>query len=108
MLHVALRADACIRQRHACCVAARNMHDPYDAFVAFVNVAGSAAGPLAGRTFAAKDLLDVAGHVTGGGNPDWPRGRAPAAQHAAAVQRLLDAGASLVGKTRTDELSRGI
>jgi amidase len=84
------------------------MHDPYDAFIAFVNIAGRGEGPLAGRTFAAKDLLDVAGHVTGGGNPDWPRGRAPAAHHAASVQRLLDAGARLVGKTRTDELSRGI
>src|SRR5712691_6434001 len=34
-------------------------------------LAGVANGPLAGLTFAAKDIFDVAGYVTGGGNPDW-------------------------------------
>jgi amidase len=84
------------------------MPDPFDAFVSFVRVAGRAGGPLADRTFAVKDLLDVAGCVTGGGNPDWAAAQRPAERHAVAVQRLLDAGATLVGKTRTDELSRGI
>jgi amidase len=69
---------------------------------------GKAGGPLAGLTFAAKDLFDVAGHTTGGGNPDWPRGRDMPTRHAWAVQRLLDAGASLIGKTITDEVSLGI
>ena len=32
-------------------------------------IAGRAGGPLSGLTFAAKDLFDVAGHPTGGGNP---------------------------------------
>ena len=32
---------------------------------------GKPGGPLSGLTFAAKDIFDVAGHVTGGGNPDW-------------------------------------
>ena len=72
-----------------------------------LHVAGAASGPLAGLTFAAKDLFDVAGHPTGGGNPDWPRGPVPA-RHAWAVQTLLDAGATLVGKTVTDEVSLGI
>ena len=36
------------------------MLDPLDAFVSFVRVAGRAGGPLADRTFAVKDLLDVA------------------------------------------------
>ena len=31
---------------------------------------GATDGPLAGLTFAAKDIFDVAGYVTGGGNPD--------------------------------------
>lgn len=84
------------------------MHDPFDAFVSFVRVAGREHGPLAGCSFAVKDLLDVAGCVTGGGNPDWAAAQRPAGRHAVAVQRLLDAGATLVGKTRTDELSRGI
>lgn len=71
-------------------------------------IAGAAFGPLAGLTFAAKDLFDVAGHPTGGGNPDWPRAHPVPTRHAWAVQALLGAGASLVGKTVTDEVSLGI
>jgi amidase len=84
------------------------MRDHCNAFVSFSHVAGAADGLLAGRTFAVKDLLDVAGTVTGGGNADWAATATPATRHAVAVQRLLDAGATLVGKTKTDELSRGI
>src|SRR5512145_1218754 len=73
-----------------------------------VRIAGAPAGPLAGLTFAAKDLFDVAGHPTGGGNPDWPRDRPVPTRHAWAVQTLLDAGATLIGKTITDEVSLGI
>ena len=73
-----------------------------------VRIEGRALGPLAGLTFAAKDLFDVAGVVTGGGNPDWPRKRPIPERHAVVVQRLLDAGATLVGKTITDEVSLGI
>jgi amidase len=73
-----------------------------------VRIAGARDGPLAGRTFAAKDLFDVAGHPTGGGNPDWARHNPVPTRHAWAVQRLLDAGATLVGKTITDEVSLGI
>jgi amidase len=73
-----------------------------------VRIAGAPAGPLAGLTFAAKDLFDVAGHRTGGGNPDWARHHPVPTRHAWAVQRLLDAGASLIGKTITDEVSLGI
>src|SRR5262249_32752124 len=71
-------------------------------------VAGAPHGPLAGLTFAAKDLFDVAGHPTGGGNPDWARHRPVPTRHAWAVQRLLDAGATPIGKTLTDEGSPGI
>ena len=73
-----------------------------------VRIAGAATGPLAGRTFAAKDLFDVAGYPTGGGNPDWARSHPIPTRHAWAVQRLLDAGATLIGKTITDEVSLGI
>jgi amidase len=69
---------------------------------------GAAAGPLAGLTFAAKDLFDIAGHVTGAGNPDWLMTHPPAQRTAPAVQVLVDNGAEMVGKTQTDELSRGI
>jgi amidase len=73
-----------------------------------VRIAGASRGPLAGLTFAAKDLFDVAGHPTGGGNPDWARYHPIPTRHAWAVERLLDAGATLIGKTITDEVSLGI
>jgi len=73
-----------------------------------VRIDGRPGGPLSGLTFAAKDLFDVAGVPTGGGNHDWPIGRPVPSRHAWAVQALLDAGATLVGKTVTDEVSLGI
>jgi amidase len=73
-----------------------------------LRIAGAPIGPLTGLTFAAKDLFDVAGHATGGGNPDWGRHHPIPIRHAWAVQRLLDAGATLIGKTITDEVSLGI
>ena len=73
-----------------------------------VHIEGRPGGPLSGLTFAAKDLFDVAGHPTGGGNPDWARANPVPTRHAWAVQRLLDAGATLIGKTITDEVSLGI
>ena len=73
-----------------------------------VRIDGTPGGPLAGMTFAAKDLFDVAGLLTGGGNPDWARQHPIPTRHAWAVQRLLDAGATLIGKTITDEVSLGI
>ena len=86
------------------------MDDDFGAFVPGerFRLEGAEGGPLAGLTFAAKDLFDVAGHPTGGGNPDWPKGRPIPQRHAWAVQRMLDAGATLIGKTITDEVSLGI
>ena len=69
---------------------------------------GAASGPLSGLRFAAKDIFDVAGHVTGGGNPDWRATHEKAEHTAWAVQVLVDAGATMVGKTHTDELTRGL
>jgi amidase len=65
----------------------------------------SASGPLDGWTFAVKDLIDVAGTRTGGGNPDWLKTQSDAAMSAPAVEALLAAGATLNGKTVTDELA---
>ena len=73
-----------------------------------VRVAGSAGGPLSDLAFAVKDLFDVAGEPTGGGNPDWGRANPIPERHAALVERLLRAGASVAGKTITDEISLGI
>src|SRR5262252_2163139 len=84
--------------------------DPVNAFVPGprIRIEGRPDGPLAGLTFAAKDLFDVAGHPTGGGNPDWARSNPVPTRHAWAVQKLLDSGATLIGKTITDEVSLGI
>jgi amidase len=68
-------------------------------------IAGAPSGPLHGLTFATKDIFDIAGRVTGCGNPDWLASHAPAARNAPAVQKLLDAGAHMIGKTITDELA---
>jgi amidase len=70
-----------------------------------VELAGAANGPLAGLTFGAKDIYDVAGHKTGFGSPDWLATHDAASVTAPVVQRLLAAGARMVGKTHTDELT---
>ena len=49
-------------------------------------------GPLSGLTFAAKDLFDVAGHVTGAGSPDWLATHQEADMTASSVTNLLKAG----------------
>ncbi|OAN44735.1 amidase [Paramagnetospirillum marisnigri] len=86
------------------------MHDPLNAFAlgGDVYIDGAKTGPLAGLTFAAKDVFDVQGYVTGAGNPDWRRLAEPAKHTAWAVAAMLESGARLVGKTHTDELSKGI
>lgn len=86
------------------------MDDTVNAFVSgtMVPIAGKAGGPLDGLSFAVKDLFDVAGLPTGGGNHDWALVHPVPDRHAWAVQTLLDAGARFVGKTITDEVSLGI
>jgi len=84
--------------------------DHLNAFVAGprCRIAGAPAGSLAGLEFAVKDLIDVAGWPTGGGNPDWPAYAGTPVCHARVVEMLLAAGASVVAKTITDEVSLGI
>src|SRR5437660_3621458 len=88
----------------------QRLDDPLNAFCQDTEayLVGAANGPLTGLTFAAKDIFDIAGHVTGGGNPDWQATHAAATRTAWAVQVLVDAGAAMVGKTITDEITRGI
>ncbi len=66
-------------------------------------IAGSANGPLAGLTALVKDMYDIAGERTGGGNPEWFAAQAPARVHAAVVAKILAAGATIAGKTICDE-----
>ena len=86
------------------------MQDTLGAFVPGVTVhrPPRGAGQLSGLTFAAKDLFDVAGFVTGCGNPDWAATHEAAQADAWAVDALLQAGATLLGKTITDEISLGL
>jgi amidase len=65
-------------------------------------------GRLSGLTFAVKDLFDVAGAFTTYGNPDWASTHPPAISTAPVVTTLLQAGARLVGKTKTMELAYGL
>ncbi len=80
------------------------------AFVAHgaMTIAGAAEGPLAGLTFAAKDLFDVAGTRSGWGNPDRLAEAPVARATASALLPALAAGATLIGKTHTDELASGM
>src|SRR6185312_14408534 len=64
---------------------------------------GASGGPLAGLSAAVKDMFDIAGERTGGGNPTWLAEQEAAAATAPAVRRLLEAGADIVGKTVCDE-----
>ncbi|HZH10769.1 MAG TPA: amidase [Microvirga sp.] len=81
--------------------------DPARAFMPYpaVAVPHAASGPLAGLTFAAKDLFDVAGYPTSAGSPHMLAMSGIKTRTAPTVQRLLDAGARFVGKTITDELA---
>ncbi|MGE5202532.1 MAG: amidase [Acidobacteriota bacterium] len=66
-------------------------------------LAGAASGPLAGLTCGIKDMYAIAGERTGAGNPEWLAGHAPETATAPSVQKLLDAGATVIGKTVCDE-----
>ncbi len=62
-------------------------------------------GPLAGLSFAVKDNMDVAGMPTTAACPAFAF---TAKEHAQVVQKLLDAGATLVGKTNMDQFACGL
>jgi allophanate hydrolase len=68
-------------------------------------IEGASAGSLAGLRFAAKDNIDVLGLPVTAACPAFSRN--PVA-HATVVQKLLDAGASVVGKTNLDQFACGL
>ena len=70
-----------------------------------VPVPHASSGPLSGLCFAVKDLFDVTGYPTGGGQPFVLAMSGIKTCTAPAVQQLLDAGARFIGKTVTDELA---
>lgn len=68
-------------------------------------IAATRPGPLSGMGVAVKDLYAVAGQRVGAGNPTY-LAEAPIQEHSApAVQRLLDAGADVIGIAQTDEFA---
>lgn len=77
--------------------------DPFNAFITRVEPGEPWAGPLAGRTLAVKDLFDTAGVRTTYGSGLYAD-HVPK-RNAVAVQRLLDAGAVMVGKTHLPEFA---
>jgi amidase len=81
-----------------------------NALCAHANVAkdGRHKGVAAALSFALKDVFDVEGVTACAGNPDWLRTHHAATRTAPAVDKLLDAGASLRGLTITDELTLGL
>jgi amidase len=60
-------------------------------------------GGLSGERLVVKDVIDVAGQVTGVGNPGVRARGIRATAHADAVARLLADGAELIGTTHTAE-----
>lgn len=63
--------------------------------------------PLAGVRTAIKDIYDVAGVRTSDGNRAYYGLYPPRTKNALTVQRLIDAGAVLVGKIKTSQFANG-
>ena len=64
---------------------------------------GAESGALAGLSAVVKDMYDIAGERTGCGSPEWLATHPPAARNCPPVQKILDAGATIIGKTVCDE-----
>ena len=82
------------------------MTDPWNALITEVEPAPAAAGPLHGKRLVVKDLFDTAGIRTTYGSKIY-------AEHmpvrtASSVQRLVDAGAVIVGKANLHEFAWGV
>ena len=82
-----------------------DVDDPFAVFIRRCSVKGAATGPLAGKTVGLKDHVALAGvpltfssHMMDGYVPDFD---------ATIVTRLLDAGATIVGKLKMEEFSWG-
>ncbi|HWW99373.1 amidase [Collimonas sp.] len=69
-----------------------------------LRASGQARSPIEGLPISVKDLLDVAGSVTRAGSVAL-NDAAPASVNALAVQRLLAAGAVIVGRTNMTEFA---
>jgi amidase len=70
-----------------------------------LDVRAAEAGPLAGLAFVVKENIDVAGFASTNGHPTFAETHPPAGSNAPVVDRLLAAGARLVGKAHMDEMA---
>jgi allophanate hydrolase len=116
-LHSSYRSGACTPLDAIEAVIAATATDPHCAWIHRIDADAlrnrarelRARGPeglaLYGVPFAVKDNIDVAGIPTTAGCPDYayvPQ------RHAFVVQRLVDAGAIVVGKTNLDQFATGL
>ncbi|TAL81356.1 MAG: amidase [Candidimonas sp.] len=69
-----------------------------------LRAAGLSRSPIDGLPISIKDLFDVAGETTHAGSVVL-KGSAPAVRNAVIVQRLMDAGAVIVGRTNMSEFA---
>jgi amidase len=78
--------------------------DPFNAFIRVCRVEGTGEGPLAGLRAGVKDSIAVAGVPVSNGSRTAPY--VPTTD-AVVIERLLDAGASIVGKLNMDDFAVG-
>jgi amidase len=76
--------------------------DPVNAFVRVCHLAGASDGPLAGKRLGVKDNIAVAGMPVTNGSRTISY---TPLQDAVVVERVLDAGGVIVGKTNLDDFS---
>lgn len=81
------------------------LRDQFDALARMAAARGRATLPLYGVPFAVKDNIDIAGWPTTAACPAF---RHTAARTATVVQRLLDHGAIVIGKTNLDQFATGL
>jgi len=62
---------------------------------------------VSGVRLGVKDIYDVAGVRTSNGNRAWYHTYGPASVNAVPIQRLVDAGAIIVGKMKTSQFANG-
>lgn len=75
------------------------------AFVETFTLEPYSKGSLDELTFAVKDNIDIAGHKTSYGSPSWKDKHEAPSYNALCIDQLLEAGATCLGKTVSDEFT---
>jgi amidase len=82
--------------------APRPEEDPYNAFTRLCRIEGAAGGPLAGKRIGIKDNIAIAGVPLSNGSRTLA---SVPSLDAVVVERILDAGGTIVGKLNLDDFS---